>query len=359
MEYSLLSEINKKNLTAYLSNRGIKQYFWPDFFPPQITPFLDYETLVGSEGKPVMADVVAYNSSAPIKRRPIVTTLKGDIPAIRISRPMRETDLNKYSILKAMANTEQKTIMKLVFDDVKFCFEGVKARLEFLALRLLSQSYIGLSATSNAGIITTSNIDSQMASANKNCAAVVWTAAVGTTTPITDFITAQTEARGWGIKLKYALMDYTDWGYFQASTQVQNYCFGYLYGGTKVRLAPTLAIANTMLEGMGLPQIILVDQTLILENQDNTQSTVTPWVTGHVLFIPELAVGDMYFGPIATEMNPPKQATLAKQENILIQKYSETNPVCEWTVGEANAFPSWPSVNDCINLYTLHATTWA
>ena len=88
MEYSLLSEINKKNLTAYLSNRGIKKYFWPDFFPAQSTPFLDYETLVGSEGKPVMADVVAYNSSAPIKRRPIVTTIKGDIPAIRISRPM-------------------------------------------------------------------------------------------------------------------------------------------------------------------------------------------------------------------------------------------------------------------------------
>ncbi len=359
MEYSLLSEINKKNLTTYFSNRGIKKYYWPDFFPSQDTPFLTFETLIGSEGKPVMADVVAYNSKAPIKRRPIVSTLKGDIPPIRISRFMKETDLNTYGILKSLANTSEKAIMKLVFADPKFCFDGVKAKLEWLALRALSQTYIALTTTDNTGIITTSNIDYQMPTANKNTAAVIWSAAVGTTTPITDFIAAQTEARGLGGALKYALMDYTDWGYFQTSTQVQNYSFGYLYGGTKIRLAPTLAEANNMLAGQGLPTIILIDQTLVAEDKDNTQSNSTPWVTGHVLFIPQINLGDMLFGPIATELNPPKQSVLTKQEGILIQKYSETNPVTEWTVGEANAWPSWPSVSDCINLYTLHASIWA
>lgn len=360
MEFSLLHEMNKKTLSVYLSNQVEKKYFWHDFFPARQTPYLKYETLIGSYGNPVMADVVAENVPAPIKRRPVTKKLAGDIPPIKTSRPMKESDLNDYNQFKAYADDSlKKEINKLIFGDVKFCYDGVNSRLEWLALRAMSQTYIALTTTNNAGIITTSNIDYQMLTARKNTVSVIWSAAVGTTKPITDFLAAKAEATALGIELKYAIMDATDWGYFQASTQVQEYCLGYMVGGTKVPLAPTKAVVDAMLIGQELPQIIVVNQKLKAEDRDNTQTTETPWVTGHVLLVSQLNLGDMFFGPIADETNPPKQAIQTKNNGVLIQKYSDVNPITEWTLGITNAFPSWPSVDDCWNLYTLHTSTWA
>ncbi len=360
MEHSLLHEMNKRTLSAYLSNQVPVKYFWQDFFPAKPTPYLKYETLIGSRGNPVMADIVAENTPAPIKRRPITKELTGNLPPIKISRPMKESDLNDYNVFKTYADDSLKNaILDLIFDDVDFCFNGCNSRLEWLTLRAMSQTYIALTTTNNAGIITTSNIDYQMLTARKNTVSVVWGAAVGTTKPITDFLAAKAEATTLGIKLKYAIMDATDWGYFQASTQVQNYCLGYMVGGTKVTLAPTKAVANAMLAGQELPQIIVVEQSLLAEDRDNTQTAVTPWVTGHVLFVPQINLGDMFFGPIADETNPPKQAVQTKNSGVLIQKFSDVNPITEWTLGITNAFPSWPSVDDCWNMYTLHTSTWA
>jgi hypothetical protein len=66
----------------------------------------------------------------------------------------------------------------------------------------------------------------------------------------------------------------------------------------------------------------------------------------------------MLFAPIAEETNPPKQVTQTKVDGVLISKYSDVDPVMEFTKGESNAFPSWTRVDECFNLYTL-ATTWA
>ena len=66
----------------------------------------------------------------------------------------------------------------------------------------------------------------------------------------------------------------------------------------------------------------------------------------------------MLYAPIAEVLRPPKQALQEVRENILISKYSEIDPVKEWTKGETNAFPSWGSINECFNLYTL-ATSWS
>ena len=49
MEYSLLKEIDKKSLQAYLIARVFEKLFWPTFFPLKSTPFLTYETLIGSK----------------------------------------------------------------------------------------------------------------------------------------------------------------------------------------------------------------------------------------------------------------------------------------------------------------------
>lgn len=60
-----------------------------------------------------------------------------------------------------------------------------------------------------------------------------------------------------------------------------------------------------------------------------------------VTFVPELACGYSYHGPMADEMVTDSVATKVKREHILIKKYSTEDPVTEVTKGIANAIPVW------------------
>ena len=358
MQYSILKEINSKSIGTYIKNLKPILFYYPDFFPAAQTDLLTYETLIGTKSRPVAADIVAYNTSAPEKTRQAVDKLIGTISAIRVKRIMKETDLNAYNQLKRQANPDQQRLLDLVFDDVAFVHESVRGRLEWLALMVLNYPTLSLSKTNNNGVITETAIDFQMPIANKVFPAIEWSAAATTTTPITDFIAVQTLARAIGVTLKYALMDYTDWGYFAASTETKNYAYAQLYSGAGVLLTPTLSQVNETLKARALPEIILIDQSITIENDDHTQTTASPWTTGRVAFVPDLAVGQMLYAPIAEETNPPKQVTQTKVDNILISKYSDVDPTAEFTKGETNAFPSWTRVDECFNMYTL-ATVWS
>lgn len=367
MEHSILQEASAKNLEVYLRNRVYDKLYYPDFFPIKKVNTLTWEALIGSQGNRIAADVVAYDSSAPIKTRRVISRLSGEIPPIRISRPMRETDLNDYNVLKAVGNAGMDQLLNLVFGDVDFCVDGVNARLEWLAIQAMAGGKISLSTTNSAGIITQSAIDFGLPSANKEVEAganYYWTTgAYSTNTPITDIETIVAEAKTIGSEIKYIVMNRSKWIAFRTSTQVQNYTSAGFVSGSWVKLAPTLAVANEMLVSQGLPTIIVVDTSISIETASHTVTAYDPWLDAssadrYVLFCPELPLGNTLVGPIAAETNPAKQATLAKKGHILVSKWSEVNPTCEWTMAETNAFPVWPTISSCYILDTESHTTY-
>lgn len=367
MEYSLLSkELNKKNLQAYLIARAYEKLYWPTFFPLKSTPFLNYETLIGSKGNRVAADVVAYDVSAPLKTRKTVSKLSGEIPAIRMKKKMTEMDLNTYNIMKAQAKPEQKALLDLIFGDVDACVDGVNARLEWMVFQALSKGKITLSTTTNAaGVITETDIDFQLPPANKRvCStAVVWSAANKTTTlPITDIIASMTVAHNLGLKPKYILMNLSKWLEFRQSTEVKDFVIPFaLYGGVKKQRAPNLNVVNEALASENLPIIIVIDTRVAYEDVTHTIYSVDPWLDSSnadkfVTFLEDLKCGDMLYGPIAEETNPPKQVLQAKKGPILISKWSDVDPVAEYTKGELNAFASWPTIDRVMSMDTEVAT---
>ena len=367
MEHSLLREINRKTMDAYLAERnyGVDLYF-PTFFPFKSTPFLSYETLVGSKGRPVAADVVAYDTSAPLKTRKVLSKLTGDIPPIRMKKKMSEVDLNLYNILSAMATPDQAALMDLVFNDVDAAVEGCLARLEWLCLQALSAGTISLTKSNNNGVVTETSIDFQMAAANKRkiasaTATRVWNN--GTTSnylPITDIRVINNVAKTAGIKLKYMLMNYSKWTEFAVADEVKQTCHPFM--GTGIVSAPTknpmttVAAANAGLRAQGLPEIIVIDTYITVETEEHAQTTADPWLASgadkYVTFIPDLQLGNVMSGPIAEETNPPKQATQSKLGEILVTKFSTVDPTNEFTKGEVNAFPSWPTIDDCYRFDT-------
>jgi hypothetical protein len=365
MERSILKELNKANLEAYVNRRRedlLKKMYWQQFFPLKYTTQLTWESLAGSGGNPVMADVIEYNASAPLKSRRVVSKTTGDIPKLALKRQMDEKDMNDYNILKALAmgDANRNALLDIVFNDPDFCYTGVMARTEFLAMQALSYGAIALTTSNNNGIITEVDCDFGIPSANKTGAAVIWSTAASAT-PIADFIKIQETARAAGYPLAYVLMDRATFVLMAATTEVKDKYAVFQRVTASRKSDPTFADLNAMLAAYLLPQIILIDSQVRFETNAHVLSSVAAWKTGYVTFIPDMNVGNVLHGPIAEESSESlsKKAIMVKRDHVLISKWSELEPFGEFTKGQANAFPRFNDVNGIYILNSLNATTFA
>ncbi len=364
MERSILVEsFNRANMEAYINARReqfLKRLFWQKFFPLKYTTQLTWESLTGSNGSPVMADVIEYNASAPLKTRRVVTKVTGDIPKIALKRQMDEKDYNEYNTLKALAqgNASRNALLDIVFNDIDFCYTGVMTRTEYLAMQALSYGVISLTTSNNNGIITEANVDFGIPAANKGAVALQWSQASGAT-PLDDIRTIVENQTASGYNYEYMVMDRTAFNQLQANTQVKNELS--VIRNTDITSAqPTFDELNRVLEARMLPKIIMVDSMARFENADHALTNVACWKTGYVTFIPELTVGNILHGPIAEETSPAvsKKAIQVKRDHILLSKWSELEPFGEFTKGQANAFPRFTDV-DSLFILKVDATTYS
>lgn len=364
MERSLLKELTKANVEAYVNaakEQYLKRLFWPQFFPLKPTTQLTWESLSGSSGAPVMADVVEYNATAPLKTRRTVGKANGDIPKIAIKRKMDEKDYNDYLVLKsnALGDANKSALLDIVFNDIDFALQGVYARTEFLAMQALSYGSISLTTSNNNGIVTTTAVDFGIPSANKTAAAVSW-ATAASATPIADITGIVETARAAGYDLNYIVMNRATLRLMLAATEVKDK-FAFFQRITASRKAElSQSDLNSMLEAYMLPKVVVVDSSVRFENSAHTLSTVSPWKAGYIALIPDLKVGQFLHGPIAEENSEAlrKTAIMTKTQHVLITKWSEIEPFGEYTKGQANAFPRFTDVNG-IYLMKHDATSWS
>jgi hypothetical protein len=363
MERSLLKELNKSTLEAYV-NRAREAFFakmfWTTFFTLKYTTQLTWESLSGTSGNPVMADVIEYNSTAPLKSRRTVTKASGDIPKIAIKRKMDEKDYNDYNVLQALASdSNRKAVLDIVFNDIEFCYTGVLARTEFLALQALSYGKLTLDSNNNNGIITETDVDFGIPSGNKTAVGTIWSTAASAT-PIAD-IKAKVEAIATnGHSCSYIVMDLATLNYMLATTEVKDSFTAFQRISSNRKPFVTLEDVNMMLTSLMLPTIMVVNSKVRFENGEHTLSTVAAWKTGYITFISDLVVGSIKHGPIAEENaeTVAKKATLTKRDHVLISKWSDLEPFGEYTKAQANAFPVFNDV-DSIYILKTNATSWS
>ena len=351
MERSLIKEVNKKNMAARFTSKTIEPVVFPNFFGIKPVSYLKWETLTATRGVPVMADVIAYDATAPIKTREVVNKLSGDIPKIAIKRGMNESDWNEYQRLSSFVNgqADLKAVLDHVFADFDFCYNGVRARMEYLALQAASTGALTLSKTNNAGVVTESAIDFGVPTANKTGVATDWSTSASAT-PIDDIETVYQTARNKGYRLNYVVMDYTDFNYLKKATDTINKIKAWV--NTRGALTVTEAVINEYMAANMLPKIVVVNTSARFENEDNTRTVVNPWQSHRVLFAQDLQIGMIQHGPIAAENSPEvkKIATMARRDFSLVTKWATHEPFQEWTKAEANAFPV---LNDPESLYYL------
>lgn len=365
MRATLIHGLSEKDMLAVLNTMTLNNFYWPSLFPLKFSPTLTWKSLEGDTGIPVAADVVSFNSSAPKKTRQVVSRLTGDIPKIEISRVKEESDLNEYNQLMHYARIDpngaaQQQLLDWIYNDVEFCFTGVNARLEWLALQALSLGKIALSKTNNAGIVTESVVDFLVPSGNKSGVAVTWTSGHSASgVPITNIKAIVKAAKTAGYPVKYMLMDQDTFDVMVLQDSVIKFCANWVLQATSTALSPTLTQVNSALTAAGLPTIVIVDSYVAIELETGVRTTVAPWTTGVVTFVPDLTVGNTYHAPLADELVTDTTATKAKRGHVLIKKYSLEEPsIQEVTKGMANAFPVWASAQRCYLMYTLD-TSWS
>lgn len=339
MKATLIQGLNEKGMQAFLNKMTLNEFYFPTLFPFKFTPTLTWKALAGEQGVPVAADVIAFDSRAPRKTREVVERLTGDIPKIAIARDKSESDLNEYFQLLNYAQTVDggNALLDWVFNDVEFCFKGVNARLEWLALQAISQGVVSLSKTNNAGIVTETAVDFLVPTTHKSGVSVPW-ATSATAAPITTIKAIVKAAKAAGYPIKYILMNQDTFDDFLLCTQVIEFAATWLQLATSTTLEPNLEGVNAALTRAGLPQIKVIDTYVNIEI-NGTRTSVNPFADNVAVFVPDLVLGNTFYAPLAEDQVTDSVAIKARRGATLVKKYSTEEPLTECTVGMANAIP--------------------
>jgi len=356
--------MNRVDLIAYinrLKEAKLKTMYWGKFFDLKQTTQLTWTSLTGSEGAPVMADVVEYNASAPLKSRRTIAKATGDIPKIVIKRGMDEKDYNDYIVMKALsgADADKTELLRIVFNDVNFCYTGCLARTEWLGLQALSTGQLSLDENNNNGKVTEVVVNFGIPTANKSGVTAAWSNPT-TGKPITDIRAKAAYIRSKGDTARYIVMDETTYFNMINTDEVKaSWALYQRIADNKVAV-PSLESLNAMLTAERLPIVYIVDSLVRHESKPKVFTNVSPWKTGKVAFINDLKVGKILHGPIAEENSEAlkKIATQTKVDHILVTKWSELEPFGEFTKGQSNCFPTFGDV-DSIYLMNTLGTTWS
>lgn len=361
MKTQLINALSQSAMDTYIATRQYSQLYWPNFFPIKSIPTLDAKTLIGASGNRVAANIISYNAKAPEMGRKTMSTKHFDIPKTAAAIKKTEKEILEHQILKSTLG--MNAVIEDYFNDLDFVYDAVQARMEWFALTAMSTGSVTLSTTNNPlGIINETAIDFGLTSSQKKVVTTAtWSLAnYASMLPITDFKKVMKAGRDAGVKLNYALMNQEMFDIITTATEYQNAVKSFIgITSTDVLGMQSLAIANRLMSNFGLPAIVIVDTYVNIENAAGSRTAYNPWDTNHILFVPELNLGNYLAGPIAEELEKPADVLQTKRGPVLVSVRKEFNPSAVLTKAECNVFPSWGNIDLCYNLYTGSTSTWA
>lgn len=357
--------LNEKDMQAVIYTYDLKDYYYPTLFPLKETNFLTWKLLEAQAGLKIAADLVSRGATIPKKMREAISRIQGDIPKIAISREKQEDELTEYDLMVAMASQDSnlQALVEFWAEDTKFCWDGVAARAEWIALKQISLGKVKFTSSNNAAIVTENDVDYQLSSEQKMGASVAWTAGTAGKPFTKDFITALKKGKElFGAKYKFAFMNVDTFEKLAAQEEVVKRCATFVQNVAGVSDAPDLASVNAYLAKKselykGL-QIVVIDQDITVELADGSRVTGNPFEDDVVLFSESKVLGATYWKkPIDAKKMAGSVAEKVMHGHTLIKKYSEESPVKEVTEGIANLFPAWNLGGRSV-LMQVNATAW-
>ena len=365
MQKSLMVGLNEKDMGAVIRTYDLKDYYYPTLFPLKETNFLTWKMLEAQSGLKIAADLVSRGATIPRKTREAISRIQGDIPKITISREKNEDELTEYDIMVAMSsnNPDLKALVEFWAEDTKFCWDGVAARAEWIALKQISLGKVTFTNSNNAAIVTEYDVDYLIPAEQKIGVSVSYSTGTGAKPLTVDIPKAlKLGKKLYGATYKFLFMNVDTFEKFASQEEVYKKCASFVQNVVGSQDAPDLATVNAYLAKKkelyrGL-QIIVIDQDITLELADGSRLTENPFEDDVMLFSESKVLGNTYWKkPIDAKEMPGSVAEKVMHGHTLVKKYSNESPVQEVTEGIANLFPAWNLAGRSV-LMQVNATSW-
>lgn len=339
-----LFDIDRPSLQAevdsYKPGNGLA---WPNFFDLKYTPKFDIHSLVGDDGIPVSADRIAFNVKAPKKTRKTIGSWDGRLAKIAISREKDEIAINEYRDLQAVANASdtdrdaKRYLIDMIYDDVKFCNDGMDYRVELDAMRIASHGFQSFPKSIEGDNATEDVINFNIPAENHSGAKVPWSDA-DNADGIADIVKMQKIVVKKGNKKpNYAIMEQAAFDLLIAQKATLNRLSAYnaITQSSIVLTADSVDVdvINRYMSRKGYPTIVVIDTYTTIEHNDGSRETIKPFAENVVLLAPTTKLGYVYYKTV-----PDVQNTEALQTHgsfYKMTRYSDVNPMLEVTLAES------------------------
>ena len=299
----------------------------------------------------VMADIIAMDSSLPLKSRPSIARASGDIPKIGMELFLNEKQLTDLDTLIAQ-KASQAQIASVLFGDIPKVVGGILERNERIFLEGLSTG-VAIVDADNEG--TGIRIDYGFYTENKRGVATLWSDTANSK-PVTDIQKLMDIAGSKGDTPVKVFMDMTALAGFTASNESKGN-FAFLGGiSTSAANIPTLGqnqVKQLFLDKWGV-EMEVVNRT-VTSQIDKTLSNAKPFADGRVVFVSSNNVGNLEYSRLAEQAHPIEGVNYeVADEYILVSKYRENRPsLREYTSSQARVVP----VINAEGIYTLDTKT--
>lgn len=355
MEGTIISELaGKKNLQVFIDETKAQygSIFWPSLLRVKPTDNLKWNTVIGDRKSGVAGNVTAFNVSSPVHTRDALREKDGKVPSIRGKRVMDENDLHKYLELSKQNNVDINRVLALIFDDVEFCSIAPHKRIDWMLGKMLSNGgKISFTNADNVGAVTQYDVDFGMASNHKSgTVGEVWSNTAGST-PLLDLKKNFFEPLAdLGISGGVIRMHPSKVFDLLNSTEVLTK-FGLLSNGKTNGIDLSLTTVNNYLGQNNWPQIKPFNASVGVE-VDGKVTYANPFEKDNIVFTPEGQIGTLHVAPIVEAERPVQGVSYATYNGNLVKRYSQTDPVVEFTAYEFNAFPSFDAIDQSFIMNT-------
>lgn len=292
----------------------------------------------------VAADVVALDSSLPLKKRGKIGNASGTIAKIGVKFRKGEKQITNINIMVARG-ADEATVASKVFDDAPKVVKSIDVRKEIMFEQALSTGQVLVTDASdddstNDG--TGVRADFGYKDGNKFKASVApWGSKVAR--PLDDIRQMFDKANEDSNVINHVYVTKKYFNYMRNSQQsklltatFENQVI------TSLALLPVpsrRAFLDALADEFGAT-FHIVDSVFKVENPDGSTTPVRPWVEANIVGVPQEVVGRLVYGTLAEETNPVPAVTYQKSgTHILVSKYSKTDPLEEFTAGQALCMP--------------------
>lgn len=291
----------------------------------------------------VAADVVSLDSSLPLKKRGKISNATGTIAKLGVKFRKGEKQITNINIMVARG-ADEATLASKIFDDAPKAVKAIDVRTEIMFEQALSTGQVlvvdrsddgnndGTGVRADFGYLDANKFKSVVAPWGKKAAR-----------PIDDLRQMFDKASSDSNIITNVYMSKKYFNYMRSCAQSKLLTATFenqvITSAALLPVPSRRAFLDALNDEFGAT-FHVVDAVFKVENPDGSTTPVRPWAEANVIGVPSDVVGRLVYGTLAEETNPVANVSYQKSgSHILVSKYSKTDPLEEFTAGQALCMP--------------------